>query len=221
MTSGRFSHQVDGPGRFAFPAWTNRAIPIGLAVLAALFTFTVAAWAYYANDAFLAVGYAPAQPVEMSHKLHASDLGIDCRYCHSSAETDALAAIPPTHLCFNCHTQIKPDSPKLLLLRESVARGKAVQWTRVHKLPDHTYFDHGAHSAARIGCSTCHGRVDQMQVVEQTVSLSMGFCLECHRRPLPYVRSAADVVRMDWTPAEAAEPPRALDPPIHCSGCHR
>ncbi|MHC4990223.1 MAG: cytochrome c3 family protein, partial [Planctomycetota bacterium] len=86
------------------------------------------------------VGYAPVQPIPYSHELHAGELGIDCRYCHNTVEDAAMAAIPPTRTCMNCHAQIVKESPLLEPLRESYDSGKPVDWVRVHDLPDYAYF---------------------------------------------------------------------------------
>jgi hypothetical protein len=175
------------------------------------------------------VGYQPTQPVDYSHKLHAGELGMDCRYCHSTVERSAFAAVPPTQTCMNCHARVKTDSVKLLPVRESWANDTPIKWVRVHNLPDYVYFDHSAHLAAGVGCSTCHGRVDQMPKVTQMQPLTMGWCLECHRDPGPNLRKPDEVTKMDWVASaeQAANHEgkavngRKVAPPTHCSGCHR
>jgi hypothetical protein len=172
-----------------------------------------AALAYYGTDSHLAVGYSPIQPVEFSHKLHAGDLGLDCRFCHYTVEQSAFAAVPDTQICMNCHSKVRTDSVKLLPVRATYAENRPIPWVRVHKLPDFVYFDHSAHLAAGVGCSWCHGRVDQMVRVEQVSSLSMGWCLDCHRDPEPCLRDVSA------SPNRSSN--RRLDAPTHCSGCHR
>ena len=113
---------------------------------------------YYGSPRFTDVGYRPIQPVPYSHKLHAGELGLDCRYCHASVEVSAVANIPPTQACMNCHKLVKRDSELLAPIRESDSTGRPMRWVRVHKLPDYAYFTHRAHVAAGIGCVTCHGR---------------------------------------------------------------
>ena len=222
------------PGRFIFPPWSNRLVPVVLAAVVLGATGASAAIGYYGTNKHFEVGYQPTQPVDYSHKLHAGDMGIDCRYCHSTVERSSFAALPATQTCMNCHAKVKTDSVKLLPVRESYATDKPIPWVAVHNLPDYVYFDHSAHLAAGVGCSTCHGRVDQMVKVMQVQPLSMGWCLDCHRDPAPVLRSKADLTKMDWEPKPelSGQPPKTVDPgeggkprdlnpPLHCSGCHR
>jgi hypothetical protein len=181
---------------------------------------------YYASPKNLQVGYAPEQPIPYSHKLHVDELGIDCRYCHANVERSQEAMIPPTQTCRGCHAIIpaKLDSPKLAPLRASWASGDPVAWLRVHKLPDHVFFDHSVHLAAGVGCVTCHGRIDQMEVVRLDKPISMGWCLECHRDHVPHLRPRSEITNMTWQPSEGDATALAqadLHPPEHCSGCHR
>lgn len=204
-----------------------------LVLLGGLLVFTSlggVALAYYGTDENLSVGYSPVQPVEFSHKLHAGDLGLDCRFCHFTAERSTFAALPLTQVCMKCHSKVRTDSVKLLQVRATYAENKPIQWVRVHNLPDYVYFDHSAHLAAGVGCSTCHGRVNRMQRVEQAESLSMGWCVDCHRNPGPFLRSPSDITNMNWkplaafiavTPASQPVAGRTIEPPTHCSGCHR
>ncbi|HEX8069409.1 MAG TPA: cytochrome c3 family protein [Pyrinomonadaceae bacterium] len=174
------------------------------------------------------------QPVQFSHKHHVGDDGIDCRYCHTSVETAASAGLPPTKTCMNCHSQIWSDSPYLEVVRQSWRDNKPIEWTRVHDLPDYVYFNHSIHINKGVGCSTCHGRVDEMPLVYQYSSLQMEWCLECHREPERYLRPREQVFNMAWRPenrtsAELAEGQR-LKEQYHvrhkaimqsCSTCHR
>ena len=209
-----------------FPRWTNKA-PMAVGVALPLFGILVAfsLW-YWASPKYLEAGYQPRQPVPFSHKLHAGDLGLDCRYCHNTVERSHYAAIPPTATCMNCHKTVLKESPKLAPIRESHASGKPIEWVKVHMLPDYAYFDHSVHLASGVGCVSCHGRVDQMKIVRQELPLSMSWCLECHRTPTPNLRPRDKVTSMDWTPHDydpADDPQRARkpQPPLHCSGCHR
>jgi hypothetical protein len=175
------------------------------------------------------VGYMPTQPLAYSHALHAGTLGMDCRYCHNTVEDAAHAAVPPTKTCMGCHTGIRAASDKLRLVRDTYARGESIPWVRVHDLPDYAYFDHSAHVRRGVGCATCHGRVDQMEVVYQVQPLSMQWCLECHRNPERYLRPLDQITNMSWSlpEAEQLELGRQLrqqydiNPSQDCSTCHR
>jgi hypothetical protein len=214
---------------FLFPRWTNRAPAIVAVALGCLIVGVVAALWYWGTEKYWRVGYSPEQPIPFSHKLHAGDLGMDCRYCHSTVERSPFAAVPPTQTCMNCHSKVKTDSPKLALLRERAADDKPVPWVRVHDLPDFVYFDHSAHVTSGVGCSSCHGRVDQMARVVQKAPLTMGWCLDCHRNAAPNLRAATEITKMDWQPRANAPSNevartatgRVAQPPVHCSGCHR
>ncbi len=207
---------------------TDTYFRIALLVLLAGGAGALGLVAYLANPQVLDTGYAPIQPVAYSHKLHAGNLGIDCRYCHFTVERSAFAAIPPTETCMNCHSRVKPDSPLLSLVRESYATGRPIPWVKVHRLPDFVYFNHQAHVTAGVSCVSCHGRVDQMIEVKQVQPLSMAWCLDCHRNPAPSLRPVELVTNLGWKPdrdpaalgAELMEAKR-IAPPVDCSGCHR
>jgi Cytochrome c7 and related cytochrome c len=173
-------------------------------------------------------GVTRQQPVQFSHKHHVNALGIDCRYCHTSVEVSAFAGIPPTKTCMNCHAQIWADSPMLEPVRESFRTGQAIPWTRVHDLPDFAYFDHSIHVSKGIGCVTCHGRVDLMPLTWRQHSLTMEWCLECHRQPEHFVRPRPDVFSMTWQPAEDQSTLGGrlvrdyhIEKLTSCSVCHR
>jgi len=197
----------------------------GLALLIAL-TLVVAG--LYRSAYVSEIGVARAQPVPFSHKHHVADDGIDCRYCHTSVETSSFAGIPSTKICMNCHTQIWPDSPALAPVRESFRTGQSIQWTRVHNLPGFVYFDHSIHVNKGVGCSTCHGRVDQMPLTWRVNTLYMDWCLECHRAPEQFVRPREQVFNMEYEPPEnqlALGQKLILQydirPLTGCSTCHR
>jgi len=210
------------------PPWSNR-LPLAGALAAGLGgAALVGFFWYFGSPRFTDVGYRPTQPVPYSHRLHAGELGLDCRYCHASVEVSAVANIPPTAVCMNCHRVVKRDSEKLAPIRDSASSGRPMRWVRVHELPDFAYFAHNVHVAAGIGCVTCHGRIDEMEVVTQMQPLSMGWCLECHRDPGPNRRPVSEVTNMKWMPpkdsvalAARLQTERPVHPPVTCSGCHR
>lgn len=211
-----------------FPEWSNRLPLLGLAGgLLAPVVMTGAIW-YFGSPWYTDVGYMPRQPIPYSHRLHAGELSIDCRYCHMSVEVSAVANVPPTQVCMNCHKVVKADSPKLEPLRESLRTGQPIRWLRVHKLPDYAFFNHGVHVRAGVGCVSCHGRVDEMEEVHQVQPLSMSWCLDCHRNAGPSLRPPSQVTNMRWNPppdqaafASKAFTERHLKPPVDCTGCHR
>ncbi len=213
-----------------FPKWTNK-IPMFLiaGVLSTVVVVTFGFW-YFGSPKYLEVGYRPKQPVPYSHKLHAGDLGMDCRYCHIGVEKSAHASVPATSTCMNCHTQVAAKSEKLLPVRESYATNKPVEWVKVHKVPDFAYFNHSVHVNVGVGCKSCHGNVAQMDErgVMQVEQLSMGWCLDCHRNPEPHLRPKSEVTNMDWVaPANQKEfaakliSEKKIKPPVDCGACHR
>ncbi|HKP14013.1 MAG TPA: cytochrome c3 family protein, partial [Blastocatellia bacterium] len=131
--------------------------------------------------------------------------GIDCRYCHTSVDQARFANIPPTKTCMNCHSQIWSTSPYLEPVRESFRSGQPIRWVRVHDLPDFVYFNHSIHVNKGVGCSTCHGRVDQMPLTMQVQSLQMQWCLDCHRNPEKVLRPKDRIFDMTWEPAADQE----------------
>jgi len=216
-----------GTVQFLFPKWTNR-IPLAVTVITPLVLVGVIGFVwYFFSPKWTDVGYQPHQPVAFSHKQHAGQLGLDCRYCHNTVERAAFAAVPPTQTCMGCHATVKKDSPKLAPVRESWNTGKPIPWINVHMLPEYAKFDHSAHVTQGVGCTSCHGRIDQMQVVMQKKTLSMGWCLECHRDPTPSLRPKEEITNMAYDPLVAGYDPsidphrtRQVNPPQHCGACH-
>ncbi len=165
-------------------------------VLAALGGF---AFTQFSRSSYLTGQYVEKQqPVQFSHKHHVGDDGIDCRYCHSTVETTASAGMPPTQTCMNCHSQIWADSPYLEPVRASFRENKPIEWERVHDLPEYTYFNHSIHVAKGVGCSTCHGQIDNMPAVFQENTLQMEWCLACHREPEKFIRPKSEIYNMNW-----------------------
>jgi Cytochrome c7 and related cytochrome c len=205
-----------------FPKRLNQlpfiAAAVGGVVVGSL---TLGIW-YYAAPKNTQVGYAPVQPVPYSHRLHAGQMGMDCRYCHANVEKAAKAMVPPTQTCMGCHSIVWSGSARIAPLKKSWESGASVAWVQLHRLPGHAYFDHSAHASAGVGCVTCHGRIDQMEVVRIDQPLGMGWCLNCHRNPTPNLRPKDQLTNMTWTPADSPGwVPPAVHPPEHCSGCHR
>ncbi len=184
-------------------------------------------WAPYTTD----VGIPFQQPVPFSHQHHVSGLGIDCRYCHTSVETSSFAGIPSTDTCMTCHSQLWTEAPLLEPVRASMINHQPLKWTRVHDLPDFVYFNHSIHVAKGVGCSTCHGRVDQMPLTWKTETLYMKWCIDCHRSPQKSLRPADQIYNMAWqAPANHESLGRKLAEQNHvdlsgrlinCSTCHR
>jgi hypothetical protein len=173
-------------------------------------------------------GVAREQPVPFSHAHHVGDVGLDCRYCHTSVETSGFANLPPTKTCMNCHSQIWNTSPTLEPVRESFRSDRSIAWTRVHDLPDFAYFDHSIHVNKGVGCETCHGRVDKMPLTWQKASLQMEWCLDCHRHPEQYVRPREAVFQMGYEPPIDQETlgrqlvkEYKIQSLTSCSTCHR
>jgi len=182
---------------------------------------------YYFSPEYTDVGYAPEQPDEYSHRLHAGQLGLDCQYCHTNVKDAAHSNVPATQTCMNCHSQVRTESLKLLPVRESWATGESIEWIKVHKLPDYARFSHAVHTNNGVGCESCHGRIDQMEVVFQSEPLSMGWCLECHRAPEQFLRPNDEITTMGYEqPDDFVEQnlqrinAEGIQPPTNCSACH-
>ncbi len=205
---------------FVFPKWANYLLPAMILAGVGAATYLPVLVGLAAAPETTDVGYAPKQPIEFSHAVHAGQLGMDCRYCHNTVEDAGFAAIPPTQTCMNCHGQseleggvtggpaILYDSQKLALLHEKHAQGLPVEWVKVHDLPDYAYFNHAAHVNKGVGCVTCHGQVDKMGGGEdgsmdrmyRFAPLSMAWCLDCHREPEKFLRPREEVTNMAWDP---------------------
>jgi hypothetical protein len=170
------------------------------------------------------------QPVPFSHRHHAGELGIDCRYCHTSVEKSSFAGVPPTQTCMTCHSQIWTNASMLEPVRASYRDDKSLEWIRVNALPDFVYFDHSIHVAKGVGCTTCHGLIAQMPLTERAGTLYMSWCLECHRQPEKYLRPKSEVFNPYYEPptgAKQLELGKKLMAEYHvqslqtCSTCHR
>jgi len=203
-------------------------VKLTLLALLVLASAAVLAWRGLTNQPHR-IDEAVEQPVPFSHKHHVGDDGIDCRYCHDTVESSAFAGIPPISTCMTCHSQLYTDQAVLQPVVQSWQRGVALHWTRVHQLPDFVYFNHSIHVAKGVGCESCHGRVDRMALTMRTQSLSMEWCLDCHRAPQKYLRPRDQVFTMGWKADDQKKLGLALLKRYHidtrrltdCSVCHR
>ena len=176
-------------------------------VVAIFFLLSSAYFVYgYLMQVGVDQGYQPIQPIHYSHKIHAGDNGIDCKYCHSSARVSKHSGIPALNVCMNCHKSIYEVAPstatdeyskafydgEIQKLYDAVGwddaeqkytgKTKPVKWVRIHNLPDFAYFNHSQHvSVAGLECQTCHGPVEEMEIMYQFSPLTMGWCINCHR----------------------------------------
>jgi hypothetical protein len=221
-------------GAYPLLIWIDRCRTLLLAAALGLPLYVIGMLYLWNAPETTRIGYAPEQPVPFSHALHAGELGLDCRYCHTTVETAAFAAIPPTETCMNCHSLIgKDDATQSSLLAPvyNSARSQpaqSIEWVKVHNLPDYVYFDHSAHVTRGVSCVSCHGRVDQMDVVTQVEPLTMAWCLDCHRNPDPHLRPAELATDLDWEPGEdravlgaRVREENNINPSTDCSTCHR
>ena len=145
---------------------------------------------------------ARPQPVPFSHKHHVGELGLDCRYCHSSVEVSSSAGMPPTQTCMACHSQIWTRAAILEPVRASYRDSTPISWTRVNALPDFVYFNHSIHVAKGVGCTTCHGPIAEMNITWRGESLYMRWCLECHNAPEKFLRPRSEVFNAFYQPPE-------------------
>jgi len=158
-------------------------------------------------------GYQPDQPIDYSHRLHAGELKIDCKYCHSNVERAAHANIPSVSVCMNCHAQVQPRGPDgtvkadIVKLNEFWDDKKPIEWMNVHNLADFVYFNHSRHVSAGLACQECHGPIETMEEVRRFNSLKMGWCLDCHKKEPPENYPVSDG-RKTWAA-------------IYCYTCHR
>jgi hypothetical protein len=216
------------------PLFAPRANTIALAgLVAAPLAVAVIIWVcllYTRSSYGSSTGIVHPQPVPFSHQHHVGELGIDCRYCHTTVEHSTYAGMPPTETCMHCHAQIWLGSEMLAPVRDSYRTGKPLHWHRVYNLPGFTYFDHHVHVHKGIGCADCHGRIDEMPFTYQVPSLLMEWCLNCHRNPQAHLRPRSEVFNLKWQPPNQEELGRQLmkeyrikgpDTLTSCSTCHR
>ena len=200
-------------------------------IFGGVFIIAGAAWTFLTIERSSYVTQARVvrqQPVPFSHRHHVSQLGIDCRYCHTSVEESSFAGIPSTKTCMTCHSQIHSTADMLEPVRESWRTGKSLQWIRVHDLPDFVYFNHSIHVKKGVACETCHGPIGQMALTWKENSLNMEWCLDCHKDPAAFVRPRQFVFTTDWRPAieqrilgERIVENYDINSMVNCSICHR
>ncbi len=212
------------------PAANTIARVVLVSLVACPFVFVGLAYAVMRSPYVTGEGVTIDQPVPFSHKHHVGALGLDCRYCHTAVETSPVAGMPPTTTCMTCHSQLFTQASMLAPVRKSLADNVPMHWRRVDRLPDYVYFDHSIHIAKGVGCTTCHGPVADMPLMRQGAPLTMAWCLDCHRDPVPYLRPADKVFDPYWTPPrDQFEQGRKLlvrymidvDHLSDCSRCHR
>lgn len=204
-------------------------VVLGLGVLFVAGAFA-ADFSYYHSSWWTRQTFADTQPVLFSHRHHARELKIDCRFCHSSVETSAFAGMPPTETCLTCHSQIFTDTAMLRPVVLSAERGLPLRWQAVTRTPDFVYFNHSIHIAKGVGCTTCHGDIGNMALTAKAERLDMRWCLSCHRDPAKALRPKSEIFDPDWRPPPDQERlGRALMALYHvntqvltdCNTCHR
>jgi hypothetical protein len=212
-----------------FPKWTNRLPLLVIAGLLLVGTGVVSGVWYYFTPKYTRVGYQPIQPAAFSHAVHVDQLGMDCRYCHSAVEKSWYSNVPASSTCMNCHNQVLGTDARLALVRESAASGRPIPWVQVHILPDFVFFNHSVHVNRGVSCVHCHSRIDQMDEVYHAQTLSMAFCLDCHRNPAPNLRPRDKITDLAWN-AQAQLPQDwgrkavkdwNVNASQNCSACHR
>ncbi len=240
-----------------FPKWMNSVPTLVFVVVHSVALLAIAGLWYYATPKFWEVGYMPAQPgTGFNHQIHAGKLGLDCRYCHSNVEKSWKASVPAVATCMGCHAENKLNvepgfasatDDKVQFIRDAYSTDSPIQWRKVHVVPDYANFPHNAHVNAGVSCYSCHGQIQSMPVVAQEKSLSMGWCLDCHRNPADNLVPKDKVTDLYWvqtewfnsvddegklTPKPTAErthngqDPKELvsmlkrNPPQYCSACH-
>ncbi|MEM7621677.1 MAG: cytochrome c3 family protein [Planctomycetota bacterium] len=224
-----------------FPKWMNALPTLGaIAGGGAAVTVVAGTW-YWGTPDFWEVGYMPEQPgAGFNHQLHAGELGIDCRYCHTHVEESAHSNVPSVATCMGCHSENKLagwEDHDVEWVRAAYVEDSSIEWRRVHLVPDYAHFPHHVHVAAGVSCYSCHGQIAGMPVVYQAESLSMGWCLDCHRNPEENLVPPEQVTNLIWVENEwFSKPveerthlgltPEALvdslrnNPPEHCAACH-
>lgn len=216
--------------RSGFQPGADLAVKLALLSAAAILVIGLLWWWFWPRTEYARhVGFPVSQPAPFSHEHHVGGLGIDCRFCHTSVEVSATAGMPPTYVCMTCHSQIWTNAEALALVRQSLADGKPIVWNRVTDLPDYVYFNHSIHVAKGVGCSSCHGEMVRMPLTLKAKTLTMQFCLGCHRDPGPNLRPKDQIFNTEWQRTAETPSVSKLLAQYHigartltdCSICHR
>ena len=214
-----------------FPRWTNTVSRLSGVMLLALPAVAIAGLMIVVRSTWgTKQDREVVQPIEFDHRHHVGDEGIDCRYCHYTVEKSPYPGLPSTTICMSCHAQVWNKSPLLGLVREYYFKDRPIPWNTVHNLPDYVYFNHSIHVNKGVGCVTCHGRVDQMAMIQQKSPLSMGWCVDCHRNPEQQLRPVEFITSMTWQPDPSVDRQKLgaqlaqqynVHTRISCDACHR
>ncbi|MCZ2342963.1 MAG: cytochrome c family protein [Bacteroidales bacterium] len=183
-----------------FPKYMN--VVARLSILSGPFLFAgagVSLAAFFRADYTTGARTVVEQPVPFSHKHHVAELGIGCQYCHTSVDKSATAGLPPTRTCINCHQQMWTSAELLKPVRDSFEKNEPIVWNKVHNTPNYVYFNHSIHVKKGVGCYSCHGRIDEMNLVYQSKTLLMEWCLDCHRTPENHLRPLDEVFNIAWS----------------------
>lgn len=213
-----------------FPRWTN-LLPLKLLCCGSLLAVVLVGgiW-YYFTPKYTRVGYMPTQPVPFDHALHVEQLGMDCRYCHSFVEVSGHSNVPSTQTCMSCHSQVARNSLKLEPVRKSWETGEPLEWVKVHRAPDYVFFNHAVHVNRGVSCQSCHGNVNEMEVVWHAEPQSMAWCLDCHRAPENHLRPLDEIYNFAYQPPEGQTQQEIglklkeewkVQPGVNCASCHR
>lgn len=248
MDSGFGFGSYDRIGAFPvkpiFPKWMNSVPTLLVIVVHAAVIPVIAGMWYYATPKFWEVGYMPTQPGNgFNHQIHAGKLGMDCRYCHTNVEKSWHANVPTVKTCIGCHedgklgTDASATAEKVQFIRDAYEADRPIEWRNVHVVPDYATFPHNSHINAGVSCFSCHGAINNMPIVAQAESLSMGWCLDCHRNPEENLVPRDKVTDLHWVQTEwfgkkfadrahDGMTPELLkdtlmrNPPDNCSACH-
>ena len=201
-----------------------------------VFVFTIIVLKTLIDGAFtigVQQGYQPTQPIAFSHELHAGQYEIDCQYCHTGVRKSKSANIPSANICMNCHSQVKTESEEIQKIYAAIdydpdtktygTDTKPIEWVRIHNLPDLAYFNHAQHVAVgELECQTCHGPIEEMEVVYQYSTLTMGWCINCHRETDVNAKGNEYYDKLVKLHSEQSKEPMKVEDigGLECSKCH-